>query len=156
MDQIKENNLVSCGWYEIIIWNSINGELLNVFKCGKNYGSFCKPVKILDSFYFSNYQIYEIKDFCNQKGVNFFEYPEKFPHGIINLMAVKNGIFISDLGESGIKFLDLQKKKVYQISPSFKSQGLSSHSLKNLGNNRFILIFSDNRNSLKVMVKINF
>ncbi len=26
MDQIKENNLVSCGENEIIIWNSINGE----------------------------------------------------------------------------------------------------------------------------------
>ena len=26
MDQIKENNLVSCGYYEIIIWNTINGE----------------------------------------------------------------------------------------------------------------------------------
>ncbi len=41
MDQIKENNLVSCGMNEIIIWNSINGEKLKFFKCGNTYGSFC-------------------------------------------------------------------------------------------------------------------
>ncbi len=41
IDQIKENNLVSCGNQEIIIWNSINSEKLKVFKCGNTYGSFC-------------------------------------------------------------------------------------------------------------------
>ena len=30
MDEIKENNLVSCGYKEIIIWNSMNGEKLNI------------------------------------------------------------------------------------------------------------------------------
>ncbi len=30
MDETKENNLVSCGYHEIIIWNMKNGEKLNV------------------------------------------------------------------------------------------------------------------------------
>ncbi len=106
--------------------------------------------------------MFETKDFYNQKGEKFIEYPEQFPCGITNLIAVKNGIFISDCGnnrfsdyeERGMKFFDHQNKKVYQICPSFLSQGQSAVSLKNLGNNRFILIFSDNGNSLKVMVII--
>ncbi len=31
INEIKENNLISCGWREIIIWNLINGDKLNVF-----------------------------------------------------------------------------------------------------------------------------
>ncbi len=68
MDQIKENNLISCGQNEVIIWNSINGGKLNVFKCGETYGSYCLPVKVLDSIYFSNQKIYETKDDYNQTG----------------------------------------------------------------------------------------
>ncbi len=41
MDQINENNLISCGYYEIIIWNLKNGEKMNVFNCGGTFGSFC-------------------------------------------------------------------------------------------------------------------
>ncbi len=100
--------------------------------------------------------MFETKDFYNQKGEGekFIEYPEQFTGGIINLIAVKNGIFISNCVNKGIKFFDHQNKKVYQICPSFSSNETSAISLKNLGNNRFILIFSDNENSLKVVVII--
>ncbi len=100
--------------------------------------------------------MYETKDVYNQNGEKFIEHDEQFPGCVNNLSAVKNGIFISDWDQKGIKFFDHQNKKVYQISPSFISQGWSANSLINLGNNRFILLFCDNRNSIKVMVKIQY
>ncbi len=55
--------------------------------------------------------MFETKDFYNQKGEKFIEYPENF--GVINnLIAVKNGIFISEFGNKGLKFFDHQNKKV--------------------------------------------
>ncbi len=62
INEIKENNLISCGCLEIIIWNMINGDKLNEFKLGPLFGSLCLPVKILESIYFSNNSIYETND----------------------------------------------------------------------------------------------
>jgi hypothetical protein len=49
--------------------------------------------------------MFETNDVYNQKGEKFIEYPENFD-GINNLIAVKNGIFISTWGNKGIKFFD--------------------------------------------------
>ena len=57
--------------------------------------------------------MFEAKDFYNQKGEKFIEYEEKFTNGINNLLAVKNGIFISEFGNKGLKFFDHKNKKVY-------------------------------------------
>jgi hypothetical protein len=57
--------------------------------------------------------LYKTKDVYNKKGEKFIEYQEIFPNGINNLIAVKNGIFISEFGFRGIKFFSHQNKKVY-------------------------------------------
>jgi hypothetical protein len=58
--------------------------------------------------------MYETKDVYDQKGAaKFIEYEEQFQSGINNLIAVKNGIFISDFDNRGVKFLDHRNKKVY-------------------------------------------
>ncbi len=62
--------------------------------------------------------MYETKDVYEQKGEKFIEHEEQFPKGVNNIIAVKNGMFISERGNKGIQFFDHQNKKVYQISPS--------------------------------------
>ena len=57
--------------------------------------------------------MFETKDVYNQKGEKFIEHQGNFPAGINNLISVKNGIFISELDNSGLKFFDHQNKKVY-------------------------------------------
>ncbi len=50
--------------------------------------------------------MFETKDVYNQKEEKFIEYEELFTNGINNLIAVKNGIFISNSDERGMKFFD--------------------------------------------------
>jgi hypothetical protein len=56
--------------------------------------------------------MYETKDVYNQKGEYFIEYLV-FGESINNIIAVKNGIFISEFGTNGIKFFDHQNKNFY-------------------------------------------
>jgi hypothetical protein len=46
--------------------------------------------------------MFETKDYFNQKIVKLIEYEERYAYGINNLIAVKNGIFISFCGDEGI------------------------------------------------------